>query len=49
MTLDLLVCQGGAACNGSLALIALSLAGSLHQKLKMNFFAPVWVRIILQW
>lgn len=48
MRLDLLVCRRGAARNGSLALIkALRLAGSLHQ-LKVDYFAPMWVRIILQ-
>lgn len=48
MRLDLLVCWRGAARNGSLALIkALRLAGSLHQ-LKVDYFAPMWVRIILQ-
>lgn len=42
----MLVCQRGAACNGSLALIkALCLAGSLHHNLKMDCFAPIWVTI----
>lgn len=49
MRLDLLVCQRGVVRNGSLALIkALRLAGSLHHKLKVNYFAPMWVKIILQ-
>lgn len=48
MRLDLLVCQRGAVRNGSLALIkALRLAGSLHQ-LKVDYFAPMWDRIILR-
>ena len=49
MWLDLLVCQRVAAHNGSLALIkALRLADSLHHKLKVDYFAPIWVRINLQ-
>lgn len=49
MRLDLLVCQRGAVRNGSLALIkALRLAGSSHHKLKVDYVAPMWVRIILQ-